>query len=614
MHGLAIKLWSSEFDQDSDEFRTLDSVVYLTHDIGHNDIVYISSVISHLVGDNSLEEVFRKHVPVVKGEPISWDEPSFVKEEHPDYDSGNNDDHKENYFGRDMEEDCKDAEGKPQPKKRKSSLDDSVSNNEDVNDEDFGSKPKKTRKPRSGPPLHSFSRPGRCNACSRECANQGALVAHLKICNPEQLKEMPEKTRKRKPEGAKRAYPEYSCTYCARKFSFKKALEKHELLHISDPDSKKLKESTSRKDPNTPSMPNGQYQCDKCQAVFTMHSALLRHAEAHNLSESVGSKPGEEIRDGAIMKCTICDVAYTTSGMYQAHMKKYHNKSLGCDDCGKRFTLPNALKNHIINHHTTFPKRCDDCSHYCASKEEFKEHMANAHGDGVQEKTNPCEICGNMFKSKYSLKAHVKLMHSEAEEFPCDQCGKVFRAKASLEYHTKVHNGDYPYRCDECGNGFMRHDHMLDCKNAHAGIFKFHCPHCDYKTNKERQYKRHITVHSNDKPFTCPICGHSSSTVGNLSSHVRKVHKITLVKSEILARRNRHGHSMNEDELAEAKRKLELTEKQQDTMKMKPEGAANVANNFNQTPAKNSAIIKTQSEEVAVSGLIPPARLLFPYL
>ena len=631
MHGLAIKLWSSEFDQVSDEFKTLDSVVYLSHDINHSDIVYIGSVISHLVGDSSLEDVFRKSVPVVKGEPISWDvEPSSVKEEHPDYESGNNEDHKENYFAHDMDEECKEADIKPQlkSKKRKKSVNnsDSESSNDDINDADFDSKPSRARKPRSGPPLHSFSRPGTCNACSRECANQGALVAHLKTCNPDQLKELTKKTRK-KPEGSKREYQEYSCSYCGRKFSFKKACEKHELLHISDPGSKKLKESSwrentkSRKDPNTPAMPNGQYQCDKCQAVFTMHSALVRHEEAHNLSESLASQPGEEsklsvqeMKAGAIMKCTVCDVAYTTFGMYQQHMKKYHNKSLGCDDCGKRFTLPNALKNHIINHHTTFPKRCDECSHYCASKEEFKEHMANTHGDGVQEKTNPCETCGKMFKSKYSLKAHIKLMHRESEEFPCDQCGKVFRAKASLEYHTKVHNGDYPYRCDECGNGFMRHDHMLDCKNAHAGIFKFQCPQCDYKTNKERQYKRHVTVHTNDKPFSCPICGHSSSTVGNLSSHVRKVHKLTLVKSEILARRNRHGHVMTEEELAEAKRKLELTEKVQDTIKMRPEGAGNVANNINRTPGKNTAVTKTRGSEEVGLGDIPSTRLLFPYL
>ena len=60
MHGLAIKLWISEFDNEADEFRTLDSVVYLAHDISHSDILYLSSVISHLVGDDSLEELFRQ--------------------------------------------------------------------------------------------------------------------------------------------------------------------------------------------------------------------------------------------------------------------------------------------------------------------------------------------------------------------------------------------------------------------------------------------------------------------------------------------------------------------------------------------------------------------------
>ena len=319
------------------------------------------------------------------------------------------------------------------------------------------------------------------------------------------------------------------------------------------------------------------------------------------------------------MKCDICDVAYTTFGMYQTHMQKYHDKSLACDDCGKRFTLPNALTNHIINHHTKFPKSCDECSHYCASKEEFKKHMANNHGVGIQEKTIPCEICGKMFKNKYNLKAHVKLMHGKAEgEFPCDQCGKVFRGKASLEYHTKVHNGDYPYRCDECGNGFMRHTHMLDCKNAHAGIFKFQCPQCDYKTNKDKQYKRHLTVHTNEKPFSCPICQHASSNSGNLASHVRKCHKLTLVKAEILARRNRYGRDMTEEELDEAKRKMGLAEKAQDTIKMKPDGPGNVVNIINRTPGKNGPVMKTKQEDSSRDGAsgssyIPPARLLFPY-
>ena len=319
------------------------------------------------------------------------------------------------------------------------------------------------------------------------------------------------------------------------------------------------------------------------------------------------------------MKCTTCDVAYTNFGYYQAHMKKYHHKALVCDDCGKRFTMPNAMKNHRLNYHTSFPKNCDECGHYCGTKDVFKKHLLVAHGDGIQENNVPCEICGKLLKSKYSLKAHVKQVHGKKEaDYPCDKCGKVFRSKASLIYHTKVHTGDFTYRCDECGNGYMRFDNMLDCKNAHAGIFKYHCPHCEYKTNKDKQYKRHLTVHSSEKPFTCPICQHHSSNTSNLSSHVRKCHKITLVQAELMARRDRHGNTLTEEGLETARKKIELSEKVEDTKRARSDQVANVPLNVNRPNTKKDApIIKTQPHDDASNdgstGYQPPARLLFPY-
>ena len=90
MYGLAIKLWSSEFDKELDEYKIIDSVAYLCNDVANRDILYLSTVINHLVGDDSLDEIFRKHVPIVKGETISWDEP-LIKLEQPEYDSGNED-------------------------------------------------------------------------------------------------------------------------------------------------------------------------------------------------------------------------------------------------------------------------------------------------------------------------------------------------------------------------------------------------------------------------------------------------------------------------------------------------------------------------------------------
>ena len=113
------------------------------------------------------------------------------------------------------------------------------------------------------------------------------------------------------------------------------------------------------------------------------------------------------------MRCTKCDLAYNTYGMYRLHMQQYHEKSLNCDECGKKFTLPNTLKKHRLNYHTSFPKTCDECGQFCATKEDFKAHLSSVHGEGVRENTVPCEICGKMVKNKYILKQHVKLVHEK---------------------------------------------------------------------------------------------------------------------------------------------------------------------------------------------------------
>ena len=335
MYGVAIKIWSSEFDKESDEFKTVDSVVYLCHDIANKDIIYLSTVINHLVGDDCLDDVFKKHVPIVKGEPISWDEP-LVKVEQQDYVSGDED------FkgGFDYYADFKEPKpkiSKSKPKKRFSE-NSSDSDNDNDDDEDFKVKTKKPKKPRTGPPLHTLSKPGKCNKCEKECANQGALIAHLKVCNPEQIPDVERKSKKKvyaDGEVAKNAKggsysQDYNCSYCARSFAFQKSLEKHEYMHLTDPDNPKLTGHLKKRGiymyvcmckvspkkyaiytaqflfgmylpciidgkpkKSGPKMPRGNYQCDKCVMVFTLHEALVRHQEAHKLSESSPSLGNE---------------------------------------------------------------------------------------------------------------------------------------------------------------------------------------------------------------------------------------------------------------------------------------------------------------------------------
>ena len=373
-------------------------------------------------------------------------------------------------------------------------------------------------------------------------------------------------------------------------------------------------------------MPKGSYSCDKCPSVFTQHAALVRHQGNHALSESIpaqesGTEQSFKLsshRNGAIMRCTTCDLAFTTVGKYQSHMGKYHGKALECEDCDKRFTLPNALKRHRLTQHTQFPRRCDECGHFCKTKEEFIDHLKDAHDmdDGLSSEIVPCEVCGALIKGKGSLLTHMKNMHEVAKEtFSCDVCGKVLKNKYSLEYHKRSHTGEYPFRCDECGRGFMTRKKMNQCKNNHAGIFRLRCTLCDFRTNDDASFKRHRQTHSTEKPFICPVCAHTSAHVGALGSHIRKCHKLTVLQAEITSRRTRFGVPMTDEEIAEHKKKAEHAEKVQETCRLRENEPGYIHPNHSSAIKinKKKPAADDESHEGPPTLYPPPSRILYPY-
>ncbi len=47
-----------------------------------------------------------------------------------------------------------------------------------------------------------------------------------------------------------------------------------------------------------------------------------------------------------------------------------------------------------------------------------------------------CSECGNTFKQKKSLDAHVMIVHAGKRPFTCSECGNTFTRKQSLNNHV----------------------------------------------------------------------------------------------------------------------------------------------------------------------------------
>ena len=67
MLGISIKLWCSDYEASSNQFISSDSVAYVFQDRSQEDILFISSVVKQLTGDDSLDAIFTQNIPIVKG-------------------------------------------------------------------------------------------------------------------------------------------------------------------------------------------------------------------------------------------------------------------------------------------------------------------------------------------------------------------------------------------------------------------------------------------------------------------------------------------------------------------------------------------------------------------
>ena len=79
-----------------------------------------------------------------------------------------------------------------------------------------------------------------------------------------------------------------------------------------------------------------------------------------------------------------------------------------------------------------------------------------------------CSSCGKSFKTKKTLKAHIKHVHERKNFYSCGECGETFSRSDYLDAHMRSHRAEKPFSCNQCEKAFT-HKQTL---NKHVKICK----------------------------------------------------------------------------------------------------------------------------------------------
>lgn len=79
---------------------------------------------------------------------------------------------------------------------------------------------------------------------------------------------------------------------------------------------------------------------------------------------------------------------------------------------------------------------CEFCAYSSSNRGEMNIHVQSVHSKVATEE---CQFCTKMFKSRRSVKRHIRIVHEQSgEPVNCEICGKTLKSKFRIKNHMKV--------------------------------------------------------------------------------------------------------------------------------------------------------------------------------
>ena len=191
------------------------------------------------------------------------------------------------------------------------------------------------------------------------------------------------------------------------------------------------------------------------------------------------------------------------------HFGGKHN----CEFCGKSFSRPDNLKDHIklIHIDDCLKHACELCGKAFSRKADLVRHSKVTQA--------ACEFCLVEFCSLKQLHLHKKTDHPK---FLCDHCQKSFPDGANLKRHMSSRlsaNGEWKNYCEICKIGFCSFLDLARHNKRHPKECKF----CGKTFGTNQKLREHL-IKRDEK--LCATCGEMMCNETNLREHVNSSHNL----------------------------------------------------------------------------------------
>ncbi|CAN6458447.1 unnamed protein product [Victoria cruziana] len=267
-----------------------------------------------------------------------------------------------------------------------------------------------------------------------------------------------------------------------------------------------------------------------------------------------GEEENKVVKDIRRYYCEFCGICKSKKTLIAAHVVSHHKDETvpeknsieeqrrfqrTCCECGKSFSKPAYLKQHMQSHSLERPFACplDGCHCCYRRKDHLTRHILTHEGKIF---VCPVENCGKKFNVQGNMKRHAEEMHGDdiplvqekVQQHICSEFGgliifHVVKLDSVIFHVVKLDSVEVICGEPGCGKFFS----SSKCLKEHILLSHRYisCEVCGSKQLK-KNIKRHLRTHTShgaadNVKCTEGNCQRTFSNKSNLMQHIRVVHR-----------------------------------------------------------------------------------------